>query len=116
MPDVGLFRLRCAGSEPCFASSCDNTKERAGCRAASCDPASGAYAAEVADADDRLTAQERAARVRALQEGMKKPDEAAASAPAEAVETAIPAEEAAPVADSVQESPEAAPEEAARAS
>lgn len=68
---------------------------------------------EVADADDRLTAQERAARVRALQEGMKKPDEAAASAPAEAVETAIPAEEAAPVADSVQESPEAAPEEAA---
>ena len=68
---------------------------------------------EVADADDRLTAQERAARVRALQEGMKKPDEAAASAPAEPVETAIPAEEAAPVADSVQESPEAAPEEAA---
>ena len=68
---------------------------------------------EVADADDRLTAQERAARVRALQEGMKKPDEAAASAPAEAVETAIPVEEAAPVADSVQESPEAAPEEAA---
>ena len=68
---------------------------------------------EVTDADDRLTAQERAARVRALQEGMKKPDEAAASAPAEPVETAIPAEEAAPVADSVQESPEAAPEEAA---
>ena len=68
---------------------------------------------EVADADDRLTAQERAARVRALQEGMKKPDEAAASAPAEPVETAIPAEEAAPVADPVQESPEAAPEEAA---
>ena len=68
---------------------------------------------QVADADDRLTAQERAARVRALQEGMKKPDEAAASAPAEPVETAIPAEEAAPVADSVQESPEAAPEEAA---
>ena len=68
---------------------------------------------EVADADDRLTAQERAARVRALQEGMKKPDEAAASAPAETVETAIPAEEAAPVADSVQESLEAAPEEAA---
>ena len=42
---------------------------------------------EVADADDRLTAQERAARVRALQEGMKKPDEAAA--PAEAVEASI---------------------------
>ena len=70
---------------------------------------------EVTDADDRLTAQERAARVRALQEGMKKPDEAAASTPAEPVETAIPAEEAAPVADSEQEVAEVAPEEAAPA-
>ena len=65
---------------------------------------------EVADADDRLTAQERAARVRALQEGMKKPDEAAA--PAETVEASTPADAAAPVADPVQEIAEAAPEEA----
>ena len=39
-------------------------------------PQQAAPQAAPADADDRLTAQERAARVRALQEGMKKPDSA----------------------------------------
>ena len=46
---------------------------------------------EPVDAEDRLTAQERAARVRALQEGMKKPD----TAPADDVDTAKPTEPAA---------------------
>ena len=50
-------------------------------------PQQAAPQAAPADADDRLTAQERAARVRALQEGMKKPDAAPsdAEAPAEPV-------------------------------
>ena len=50
-------------------------------------PQQAAPQAAPTDADDRLTAQERAARVRALQEGMKKPDAAPsdAEAPAEPV-------------------------------
>ncbi|MEC8538170.1 MAG: translation initiation factor IF-2 [Pseudomonadota bacterium] len=50
-------------------------------------PQQAAPQAAPADADDRLTAQERAARVRALQEGMKKPDVAPSDAevPAEPV-------------------------------
>ena len=52
-------------------------------------PAAAPAPAPEAEADDRLTAQERAARVRALQEGLKKPEaeppsDAAAQAPSEA--------------------------------
>ena len=63
------------------------------------------------DADDKLTAQERAARVRALQEGMKKPSDAAPSADDAAAQTADeqPADEAA-ASDTVAEG---APAEAA---
>ena len=46
-------------------------------------PQQAAPQAAPADADDRLTAQERAARVRALQEGMKKPDAAPSEAEAQ---------------------------------
>ena len=69
-------------------------------------PEPAAPQAAPADADDRLTAQERAARVRALQEGMKKPDAAPADSelPTEPVST----EAETPVEQDV--TPEPAPE------
>ena len=60
---------------------------------------------EAVDVDDRLTAQERAARVRALQEGMKKPVDDAAPMPVE--------EGDAPVTEASEPVAEAAPEAAA---
>jgi len=59
-----------------------------------------------ADADDRLTAQERAARVRALQEGMKKPDAAPVEADAPEADVAADLESSA----EVEVAPEPAPE------
>ena len=57
-----------------------------------------------AGAEDRLTAQERAARVRALQEGMKKPEaDAPADAAAEALVDAAEAPAAGPEADAAAE-------------
>jgi translation initiation factor IF-2 len=58
---------------------------------------------EPVDTEDRLTAQERAARVRALQEGMKKPEAAPGEdAPAEDMDVTVPAE---PVAEAQPEVP-----------
>ena len=69
-------------------------------------PEPAAPQAAPADADDRLTAQERAARVRALQEGMKKPD--AVPADAEMPGESVSAEVEAPAEQDV--TPEPAPE------
>ena len=69
-------------------------------------PQQAAPQAAPADADDRLTAQERAARVRALQEGMKKPDAAPAETEAPAADAAAEVEPAA----EVEAAPEPAPE------
>ena len=56
-------------------------------------PPPQAASPEAVDAEDRLTAQERAARVRALQEGMKKPDATPGDdALAEGTDAAAPAE------------------------
>ena len=56
-------------------------------------PPPQAVSPEAVDAEDRLTAQERAARVRALQEGMKKPDATPSDdALAEGTDAAAPAE------------------------
>ena len=69
-------------------------------------PQQAAPQAAPADADDRLTAQERAARVRALQEGMKKPDVAPSDAevPAEPVSADVEA------AGEAEAAPQPAPE------
>jgi len=72
------------------------------------------------EADDKLTAQERAARVRALQEGMKKPADSAPAAEPAAEQPASerqPAEEAAAAEAPPAEAPAAplSPEEARRA-
>ena len=76
-------------------------------------PPQPAPAAPVDTAEDRLTAQERAARVRALQEGMKKPDPAPAddtpaTAPADSADEAA---SAAPTADAQPEAPPEIPAE-----
>jgi len=56
-------------------------------------PPPRAVPSEAVDTEDRLTAQERAARVRALQEGMRKPDAAPGDdALAEGTDAAAPAE------------------------
>jgi translation initiation factor IF-2 len=66
-------------------------------------PPPQAVPSEAVDTEDRLTAQERAARVRALQEGMKKSDAAPGDdALAEGMDVAAPAE---PVADAQPEVP-----------
>ena len=71
-------------------------------------PPPQAALAEPVDAEDRLTAQERAARVRALKEGMKRPDAEAVDAdapdtvPADDADLATPAE---PVAEAQPEVP-----------
>ena len=66
-------------------------------------PSPQAAPPEPVDTEDRLTAQERAARVRALQEGMKKPEAAPGEdAPAEGMDVAAPAE---PVAEAQPEVP-----------
>ncbi len=66
-------------------------------------PPPQAVPSEAVDTEDRLTAQERAARVRALQEGMKKPDAAPGDdALAEGMDVAAPAE---PVAEAQPEVP-----------
>ncbi len=72
-------------------------------------PPQAAPAAPVEVAEDRLTAQERAARVRALQEGMKKPEAVPGDdAPGEDMDVAVPVEGtdvAAPAAEAQPEAP-----------
>ncbi|MEC8806100.1 MAG: translation initiation factor IF-2 [Pseudomonadota bacterium] len=69
-------------------------------------PQQAAPQAAPADADDRLTAQERAARVRALQEGMKKPD----AAPSDAEVPAEPVSADVEAAGEAEAAPQPAPE------
>ncbi|MEC7650536.1 MAG: translation initiation factor IF-2 [Pseudomonadota bacterium] len=69
-------------------------------------PQQAAPQAAPADADDRLTAQERAARVRALQEGMKKPD----AAPSDAEVPAEPVSADVKAAGEAEAAPQPAPE------
>ncbi len=69
-------------------------------------PQQAAPQAAPADADDRLTAQERAARVRALQEGMKKPD----AAPSDAEVRAEPVSADVEAAGEAEAAPQPAPE------
>ena len=64
--------------------------------AAPAPPPPAAATAEIVDSEDRLTAQERAARVRALQEGMKKPEAEAPSgdvAPGDVTPDTVPADD-----------------------
>ena len=64
--------------------------------AAPAPPPPAAATAEIVDSEDRLTAQERAARVRALQEGMKKPEAEAPSgdvAPGDDTPDTVPADD-----------------------